>query len=133
MKRENLTWQKLWPLVGDGQCFDYQNMEGERAFQFVGGQLFFYSLGNWKAHCSQLDTVCYFKLVDDPSQPKQQDEHLQQELEDNANKIFSQLETPYIDGSDGAKAAKKDCAKALISMFEALRADLLREIEEKTK
>lgn len=70
MKRENLTWQELWPLIGDGQCFDYQNMEGWRAFQFVGGQLFFYSSGDWKVHCSPLDAACYFKIVDDPSKPK---------------------------------------------------------------
>lgn len=135
MKRENLTWQELWPLIGDGQCFDYQGMHGSRPFKYVDGTLYVWSVDTlqWNQVYNGLERNSFYKLVDDPSQPKPPPNHLQKDLEDYAISIFCQLETPYIDGSEGAKTAKKDCVKALVSMFEALRADLLREIEEKTK
>jgi hypothetical protein len=72
----------------------------------------------------------YFKLVDDPSKPKPKDNHLQQDLEDYAIRIFGQLEVVE---KQCDYAARKDCIKALVSMFELLRADILREIEEREK
>lgn len=75
-------------------------------------------------------TERYFKLVDDPSKPKLANKKLQQDLEDYAIRIFSQLE---VIEKQGNYAARKDCIKALVSMFQALRADILREVEEREK
>lgn len=132
MKRENLTWAELWPLVGDGQCFYYQHLEPLRPFKYIDGFLHVFDNERrvFDPYWELINTVHDFKLVDDPSKPKPASKKLQQDLENYAIRIFGQLE---VIEKQCDYAARKDCIKALVSMFELLRADILREIDERIR
>jgi hypothetical protein len=127
MKREYLTWQTLWPFIGDGQCFDYQHMNGSRPFKFIDGMLYVWSTDTqeWCSVATGLEGSILYKLVDDPSQPKPQDDQLQDRLETLAIDIFGVF---VFD-----RQAQRSAAQKLLRMFFMLHADLLKRIEEKTK
>lgn len=139
MKRENLTWQELWPLVGDGQCFDYQNYSGLEAFKFINGQLFFYCGGKFKPYDGQLHSGVSYKLVADPSQPQPKEAtelsgKLYEELNARAKQIFDILEHTISDSGFSCRYKLVDqqvLVSGLVSMFELLREDLIWEIEER--
>ncbi len=85
-----------------------------------------------------LNQVTHWAKIPDLSKakeekPKPPPNHLQEDLKNYAIRIFGELSLEY-DGHPVRKdIIKQDCIKALVSMFEALRADLLRQIEEATK
>lgn len=72
-KTTNLTWNELWPLVKDGQCFDWQCSESQ-PFKYVNGVLKYWRDGNtwenWNSSITGGGSSLLFKLVDDPSKPK---------------------------------------------------------------
>lgn len=136
MKRENLTLAELWPLVGDGQCFDFDEANGKSPFKFIMGVLHVWNYRGQKwGLASGLSPKFFYKLVDDPSEPKQARE-IEKELIARAKQIFDILEIAVnnINFTDKFKALdKKVLVSGLVGMFAITREDLIREIEERTK
>ena len=122
MKRENLTWQELWPLIGDGQCFDYQGMHGARPFKYIDGALHLWSADfkRWEPDCSSFPAQILLKLVEDPSKPKEW--ILIEETKFKAKVLFNQFPELKSQGL---------CVDLLVSMFADFREDLISEIEER--
>ena len=141
MKRENLTWQELWPLIGDGQCFEYQEINGPRPYKFVDAVLYVWSTDTrrWCQVYNGLARLDLYKLVDDPSkpQPKEATElsgKLYEELNAHARQMFDTLEHTILDSGFSCRYKllnQHALVSSLVSMFELLREDLIWEIEER--
>jgi hypothetical protein len=140
MKRENLTWAELWPLLGDGQCFDYQESYGSRPFRYIQGALHAWDLDllEWERIMHGISTEKeLFKLVDHPSKPKPQDStKLDSELEAHAKQIFEILESWHHtnDPSQWERNMQMHVlTKGLVEMLCLVHADTMREIDERGK
>ncbi len=139
MKRENLTWAELWPLIGDGQCFSYQHVEPVKPYRYIDGFLHIWDDGYRKIFTPCFDTLSTdddykFKLVEDPSKPKPQDStKLDAELEAHAKQIFEILES-WHHTNDQSKWERNMqmhvLTKGLVSMMCLVYADTMREIEK---